>query len=242
LGFTATYGLVAGVISAIVFSTVYTIGNLTDARNVARVGMTPNNIVTIERLRFVRSKVNPWAAFGGFLNSAFLLILFTSILKLDVTVFKLVFGIGVAGIILALQKLYQSGLTSIEIELRARPNQGTRDSLLNAGSVGLTNGISTVIGALGGFVPLGFLTIGFNVGLGFGLITINATWLAFGGQTVEQHFALRQALSRDGAIPQNYARFLDYAAALIFLRKVGGGYIFVHRYLLEYFAGLEASS
>ena len=23
------------------------------------------------------------------------------------------------------------------------------------------------------------------------------------------------------------------------LRKVGGGYIFIHRYLLEYFAGLE---
>jgi hypothetical protein len=25
----------------------------------------------------------------------------------------------------------------------------------------------------------------------------------------------------------------------ILLRKVGGGYIFIHRYLLEYFAGLE---
>jgi hypothetical protein len=39
--------------------------------------------------------------------------------------------------------------------------------------------------------------------------------------------------------PLNYVRFLDYAAGRIFLRKVGGGYIFVHRLLLEYFASLE---
>ena len=41
-------------------------------------------------------------------------------------------------------------------------------------------------------------------------------------------------------MPRNYARFLDYAAEeLTFLQKVGGGYIFVHRYLLEYFAAME---
>jgi hypothetical protein len=33
---------------------------------------------------------------------------------------------------------------------------------------------------------------------------------------------------------------LDYAAERIFLRKVGGGYIFIHRMLMEYFAALEA--
>jgi hypothetical protein len=35
------------------------------------------------------------------------------------------------------------------------------------------------------------------------------------------------------------ARFLDYAAERVFLRKVGGGYIFVHRLLLDYFAGMK---
>jgi len=34
----------------------------------------------------------------------------------------------------------------------------------------------------------------------------------------------------------DYAKFLDYAAERILLRKVGGGYIFIHRMLLEYFA------
>jgi hypothetical protein len=33
--------------------------------------------------------------------------------------------------------------------------------------------------------------------------------------------------------------FLDEAAERLLLRKVGGGYIFVHRLLLEYFASLE---
>ncbi len=39
-----------------------------------------------------------------------------------------------------------------------------------------------------------------------------------------------------GHTPPDYARFLDYATERIFLRKVGGEYIFVHRLLLEYFA------
>jgi hypothetical protein len=39
-------------------------------------------------------------------------------------------------------------------------------------------------------------------------------------------------------VPWNYIRFLDYAAERVFLRKVGGGYIFTHRLLMEYFATL----
>ena len=50
---------------------------------------------------------------------------------------------------------------------------------------------------------------------------------------------LRFILWRNGYIPRNYADFLDYAAERIFLRKVGGGYIFIHRMLMEYFASLE---
>jgi hypothetical protein len=32
--------------------------------------------------------------------------------------------------------------------------------------------------------------------------------------------------------------FLDYATECILLRKVGGGYIFIHRLLQDYFAAL----
>ena len=36
--------------------------------------------------------------------------------------------------------------------------------------------------------------------------------------------------------------FLNSCAERILLRKVGGGYIFVHRLLLEYFASLDQST
>jgi hypothetical protein len=39
-------------------------------------------------------------------------------------------------------------------------------------------------------------------------------------------------------MPWNYARFLDQAVAQRFLHRVGGGYIFSHRLLLEHFAAL----
>jgi hypothetical protein len=67
-------------------------------------------------------------------------------------------------------------------------------------------------------------------GLIFGLI--------YGGSACIQHFTLRLMLYRNGSIPLNYVRFLDYCAERIFLRKVGGGYIFVHRLLMEHFAAL----
>jgi hypothetical protein len=42
----------------------------------------------------------------------------------------------------------------------------------------------------------------------------------------------------NGHTPFNFIKFLDQCAKLILLKKVGGGYIFIHRMLLEYFADL----
>jgi hypothetical protein len=44
---------------------------------------------------------------------------------------------------------------------------------------------------------------------------------------------------RNGSLPLRLAPFLDYCAERIFLRKVGGGSIFIHRLLLEHFASLQ---
>jgi predicted lipid-binding transport protein (Tim44 family) len=72
-------------------------------------------------------------------------------------------------------------------------------------------------------------------GLGVGPVAS----LYFGGLAFVQHWVLRLLCTLGGYAPWRYARFLDYAAERIFLRKVGGSYIFVHRMLLEYFAGME---
>lgn len=132
-----------------------------------------------------------------------------------------------------------------EIETKTAPNQGMWRSAQNALLVGLVSIL--VIGpfarlVVGLFEGLGIMGIrlfgGFSFGLPSGLaFGLLGAW-EFGGLACIQHAALRLALWRGGAMPLNYVRFLDYCAERIFLRKVGGGYIFVHRLLMEYFAGL----
>ena len=62
-----------------------------------------------------------------------------------------------------------------------------------------------------------------------------------GGAAYVQHFVLRFMLWRARYGPFHYPRFLDYAAERVLLRKVGGGYIFIHRLLLEYFDTTQES-
>ncbi|GER86559.1 hypothetical protein KDW_07210 [Dictyobacter vulcani] len=42
-------------------------------------------------------------------------------------------------------------------------------------------------------------------------------------------------------MPLNVVHFLDDIAEHILLQKVGGGYIFMHRLLLEYFVGIPTA-
>lgn len=143
--------------------------------------------------------------------------------------------------------LFYSGLSTPEMEDKIRPNQGIWQSAKNALFVGLITGLiiglgqglgwGLFIGEERGFIDdftMGFYSvvgIGFAAGLVFGMFS--------GGMAFVQHFTLRFILYLYGYAPWNYARFLDYCAERILLRKVGGGYIFIHRYLLEYFASLE---
>ena len=53
------------------------------------------------------------------------------------------------------------------------------------------------------------------------------------------HYTLRFVFDRNDILPWKLVPFLDYATERILLRKVGGGYVFVHRMLMEYFASLE---
>jgi eukaryotic-like serine/threonine-protein kinase len=83
------------------------------------------------------------------------------------------------------------------------------------------------------------LAIGLSGGLVFGLVFGLAVGLQNGGSACLKHYVLRILLWRNNYAPLNYIRFLDYAAERVFLRKVGGSYIFTHRLLMEYFATLE---
>ncbi|MEM6599226.1 MAG: NACHT domain-containing protein, partial [Cyanobacteria bacterium P01_C01_bin.69] len=65
-----------------------------------------------------------------------------------------------------------------------------------------------------------------------------AGWSAYGGRACIQHIILRALLIESKSIPVNYAAFLDRATQQLFLQRVGGGYIFIHKMLMEHFAAL----
>jgi hypothetical protein len=135
----------------------------------------------------------------------------------------------IAGPIFALITL----LFSEAMETRIRPNQGTRHSLKMALAALLIGGL---VGGLVGLLMCGlagllcWLIFGLLFGLVFGLFG--------GGLFCLKHFVLRLVLWMTRSAPVSYVGFLDHAVERLFLRKVGGGYIFIHRMLLEYFATL----
>jgi energy-coupling factor transporter ATP-binding protein EcfA2 len=139
------------------------------------------------------------------------------------------------------------------------PRQEARNSLRSGLIWGMMSGliITLIAGLIAGLTVgltgeliwglMGLLMIMSITGLMMGLMgllisvtIISLSGLPFGGgKALIQHFTLRLILYRNNYIPWNYARFLDYAAERIFLQKVGGGYIFIHRMLMEHFAQME---
>lgn len=133
-----------------------------------------------------------------------------------------------------------AGLRSSVSEEKTSPNRGVWLTGRNAAIIGLTAGLtltllSVVILVLFDQSPLSSLPVVLGLFIFFGLLI--AVWYGF--LDVIQHLTLRLILARKGYTPWRYARFLDYAAERIFLRKVGGGYIFVHRLLMEHFASQQ---
>jgi hypothetical protein len=133
---------------------------------------------------------------------------------------------GFSGFGTGLVFILMRGLTGSTIEITTLPNWGMHQSAKNAlvftliGVLTLTT-VAYVLGA----PAIAGAVVGLLVGL-----------YSPAGLACMQHLTLRLILWRKGAMPWNYARFLDYATQLILLQKVGGGYIFIHRLLLEHFA------
>ncbi len=124
------------------------------------------------------------------------------------------------------------------------PNQGIYTTATNAGIIGLTYGL--IFWLISGLILTGIyrngIISGLTSGLSYGLTIGAIAAILGGGKACIQHLTLRLILYHNGYSPWNYARFLDYAAERILLQKVGGGYIFIHRLLLEHFAQRKLES
>jgi len=131
------------------------------------------------------------------------------------------------------------------------PNQGIWSSARNSIFVGL---ICMLIGGLlfglavwliGGLsFGLSFgLSAGLIDGLAIGLINGLVGGLTKGGNACIRHIVLRLLLwcARCTPRPWHYVAFLDDRYSCHLLRKVGGGYLFRHRLLRDYFASLAST-
>jgi hypothetical protein len=66
--------------------------------------------------------------------------------------------------------------------------------------------------------------------------------LCFGGLFFISHWLTRLLLFLTNAGPARYIAFLDDCVDRLLLRRAGGSYLFMHRMLLDYLAGLHVSS
>jgi hypothetical protein len=148
--------------------------------------------------------------------------------------------------------IFVSGIVSDVVPAKLQPNEGIRHSMRNVVWLGSRVGATFMLT----FVLMQLL---FNIatektgtyfyyyellgaaftGLFLSFILMVGIALLHIGRDILKHYTLRLVLASSKAASLNYVRFLDHAAERILLRKVGGGYIFVHRMLLEYFANLE---
>jgi len=129
----------------------------------------------------------------------------------------------------------------LNIEDRMKPNQGIKQSGINAGIlfliVALPSTSILLFIAWVGSKPGVLLDLARHSSLLLGL-SLGFIAALLPGFACIQHFILRCLLFQRSDIPWNYSRFLDYATERIFLQKIGGGYIFIHRLLQEHLANM----
>jgi hypothetical protein len=144
--------------------------------------------------------------------------------------FGLLLGLGVSVI---------SSLRGEGMETKNSPNIGVFLTARNAIMVGILAGCGVLLIwiIISGWIYSNLMygvERGLPTGWTIGLLAV----LWYGAADVIQHYILRLVIHWQNYAPLRLVPFLDYCVDRIFLRHVGGGYIFIHRYLMEYFASL----
>lgn len=129
------------------------------------------------------------------------------------------------------------GNLGTSFEVKTYPNQGIWQSATTAGRIALLSGLTGMacFGASYGF-SLGFTQGVINVILG---MTLAACSLGFGAIPLMQHLGLRCIIASYRIAPLRMVHFLEAASDLHLLRRVGGGYMFQHDFLRNYFLTLD---
>jgi NACHT domain len=186
------------------------------------------DIKPVETLKFSLKTVK-----NNLFNGLIFGLIFGLVIELVLFVFRGFFN-GVMLIVIPLIGLIFvmiGGLRGPDLPQKGKANQGILKSALNAAILGLI--LFVIFGLI--YSMINGIHYGLLNGIFFGMIGV----IVCGGLDCFRHFALRLMVYRKKYAPWNYAHFLDYATERLFLQKVGGGYIFVHRMLLEHFAEMS---
>jgi hypothetical protein len=239
------FGLIGGLLSRLIYGPLYVpIGGLISALFGGFVVGSLNNIALVEIISI------KWIKFWGamILTAIFGLIsaLISGLGLISALIIGLILGLGMGLQSGLLEFGSPGGLTHRVKVAKASPNQGIKLSLKNSLGMFLSTWlIGALISALydrlndGRSLGPSWPSIG---PIWTGLLLGIAVGLNRGGQAVVKHYALRLILWLNGYTPFKFVKFLDHCAKLIFLKKVGGGYIFIHGMLLDYFADLTPQS
>jgi hypothetical protein len=123
-----------------------------------------------------------------------------------------------------------------------------RNALTAGTLLGLVLGLSGTLVGLAIFYLPTFIGVGTAaveivrsaaLGVMTGAVAGTVAALHFGGAGLIQRAALRLVLVVRRHTPWRISRLADQAEDLVLLRRVGSGYIFIHRLVMEYFAGLK---
>lgn len=130
-------------------------------------------------------------------------------------------------------------IASDVVPVQTVPNEGIRRSLNSGVRIWLFSGLSSGL-AIGSIIYLVHLPIyavfwGLLAGMTIGMLR----GLLDGGDACIQHGVLRVLLWYRDYAPFLYVQFLEHAKNILFLQRVGGGYVFRHQLLMEHFAGMD---
>ncbi|HUM69786.1 MAG TPA: NACHT domain-containing protein [Chloroflexota bacterium] len=151
-----------------------------------------------------------------------------------------ILGMGLGVLVGGFLAIFNACLQRQEIDQKLRPNEGMLNTLK-----------STLTVLLLMIVPVGLLlwlvsswagNQGIRFVFFFVYLALPFAFFYLGGLALIQHVSLRLLLVWEGVLPHPRVAWLDDMTTHILLRRVGGGWVFIHRALLEYFAALHPDS
>lgn len=120
------------------------------------------------------------------------------------------------------------GLRGKRLDTKIRPNGGI--------ALSLRNGLFGFVFVAGAILAMSFFLVGSSPEFLLALPNMIIIPLFFGWNSVVRHLLLRRSLATTKILPWRVVPLLEHAVSAGLMRRVGGGYMFIHALLQDYLA------